>query len=165
MYLRWHSFIDGSALCYFSLISVKQMTEYPSLHHHHHHHTQLTVPSQRLGSDTIAHGLCAPRYSHGGSLHCLQFTLPAAITVKKLQLDLEAPLYSRTVTNVESNQPVEKIHFGWACTLSLTVKTGDSGLVPHQKLCMKISAAFVALFLQLQRYRPCTEMKLAFPFH
>lgn len=113
----------------------------------------------------IAHGLRAPRYSYGGSLHGLQFTLPAAISVKKLQLDLEAPLYSQTVTNVESNQPVEKIHFGWACTLSLTVKTCDSGLVPHQKLCMKISAAFVALFLQLQRYRSCTEMKLAFPFH
>lgn len=44
-----YSFIDGSALCYFSLISVKQMTGYPSLHHHH---TKWMVPSQRLGSDT-----------------------------------------------------------------------------------------------------------------
>lgn len=91
---------------------------------------------------TIAHGLCAPQYSYGGSLHGLQFTLPTAISVKKLQLDLEALLYSRTVTNVESNQLVEKIHFGCSCTLSLTVKTCNSGLVPHQKIVYENQCSF-----------------------
>lgn len=73
----------------------------------------------------------------------------------------------------EANQPVDKIHFGWADILSVTVKTCDPRWLSEQineraNQCGSVALPFLfhgAQIWQLHYFRPCAKMKRTCQFH
>lgn len=90
------------------------------------HQVDAMVPSLCPGSSQqSAMAFVPPQYAQEGFLPSLRSSPPAPISVKKLEPDPGALLYSHTVMKGEANQPVDEIHFGLAVILSVTVKTCD----------------------------------------